>query len=1023
MRWLFNWRLLLLGVALVTAMGLGAIQTLPRAEDPTIRARNATVTTLYPGADATRVEALVTEPIEEALRTLDEVDEVASTSRAGVSIVQITLRDEIVDVDRVWSRVRDELGDVEPVLPDGVRTPDLDDESAYAYTVLAALRWTASSPPDRIVLQRYAEALAERLRSVPGTDYVEVHGDVAERVEIVVDADALRAAGLALGDVAAALEGADARPSAGVVASATASLTVEVAGAFDGLDRLREVPLAAGDGTTLRLADVATIARATADPPPETALVDGEPAVLVGTRMREGERVDRWVPQAIAAIDAFAGRDVAGIAVEVVFEQARYTEERLASVVTSLIQGLVVVVAVLVLTMGPRAALAVGLAIPLTALLTIGLFPLMGIAVHQMSLVGLIVALGLMVDNAIIVTNDIREGLAKGERHAEAVRHAMRKLFWPLAASTLTTVLAFMPIVLLPGPAGEFVGPLALAVVLALLSSFAVSMLFVPALSRRLFREGAAGRGFFANGVSVPWLGRAFRRFLGLFLRRPVAGLAAALALPVLGVGAMPTVATVFFPPADRDQFRIEMRLAQSSSIEAATEAARALGRALRGIDGVTGTITSVGAAAPKLYYNVLATEASNPAYAEVIVDTEDAAATKRLLPLVQAEMARRFPAASVLAIRYDFGPPVPAPIEIRIVGPDLDTLARLGQEAAGLLANVPGAVRARAAVHRDAVKLVVEADEDALRRAGYDLAGLARQTNAARDGAAGGFLLEGTERLPATVRLGAGARASASDLASFALVPGSEAAGTGLPGLPGLPLGAVAEIRAEPAWVDIARLDGERIQSVSAFVEADTLPSEVLDRFRAALDEAGFAMPAGYRIEWGGEADARSDAIGKLLAQVGILLVLAVALIALVFDSFRRTAIVFGAGAMALGVALLVLKISGFPFGFLIVVGAMGLIGVGLNDTIVVIAAFDEDERARSGDVEAMLDILSGPTARHIWSTTITTAAGFVPLILIGGLFWPPFATVFAGGLLGLTVLAFVYAPAAYRLLCTPRR
>ncbi|MEO1423501.1 MAG: efflux RND transporter permease subunit, partial [Pseudomonadota bacterium] len=563
---IFNRRLLALSLLFILAVGTGAVLTTPRAEDPTIQSRNAAVTTLYPGASAQRVEALVTRIIEEELRTLAEIDEISSTSRADVSIVSITLLDEISNVAPVWSRVRDKLADIEADLPAGSLAPDLNDEGGYAYTAAFAVHAGDGRSTDRLILQRYAEELSDQLRSVPGTDLVETHAADAEVVEVTVNEVALRAAGFDVRAVASALAGADARNAAGSVVNDDTSLTVELVNTLDSLERLRAVPLQSDGASSLVLGDVAEFRRTVPSPASEVGLYNGELAIIVGTRMQPGLRVDLWVPQVMEAVERFSDRQVVGVTVTPVFEQASYTTDRLQTVLVSLGQGLVIVVVVLLFTMGLRSALSVGFAIPTTALLTAGLFPMVGIEFNQMSIVGVIVALGLMVDNAIIMTNDIRERLSHGASYRDAVGNALNKLLFPLAASTFTTMLAFMPIVLLPGGAGEFVGPMSIAVICALASSFIVSMYVVPAVAPMLFSEGEhAGRGWISQGVPVPLLARAFRGTIRFLIDRPVVGIAVCLATVVIGITSLPTVPTSFFPPADRDQFRFEIRLPQSS--------------------------------------------------------------------------------------------------------------------------------------------------------------------------------------------------------------------------------------------------------------------------------------------------------------------------------------------------------------------------------------------------------------------------------------------------------------------------
>jgi len=310
--------------------------------------------------------------------------------------------------------------------------------------------------------------------------------------------------------------------------------------------------------------------------------------------------------------------------------------------------------------------------------------------------------------------------------------------------------------------------------------------------------------------------------------------------------------------------------------------------------------------------------------------------------------------------------------------------------------------------------------DEQQARLAGLDLSAVAGQLDAALAGRAGGFLLEETQRLPVVLRYPEAWRSDPQRLAGLPLaVPGALAGGGGA----GLPLGAVAETRLEPAWSGIERRDGGRLQIVRGYLEAAALPSAALARIEAALAETGFALPPGYRLEIGGEAEQRGEAVGKLLASVAMLVVLMVTTVALTFNSFRRTAIVFLAGLQALGLGLLALKLTGFPFGFVIIVGVMGLVGVAINASIIIVSALDADPAARRGEPAAIAAVVGGPVARHVWSTTITTVGGFVPLMLAPGAFWPPFAQTVAGGLALATVIAFLFTPAAYRLLALSNR
>ncbi len=1003
--WLFNRRLLALSLGLLIAAGLSAVQTLPRAEDPYLIARNATVLAPYPGATPEQIEALVARPIEQELRTISEISVLESTSRQGIALLSLELGDDVTNVAPVWSRVRDKLGDVAPSLPEGVDTPELLDDRGYAFSLVAALRWTLDTPPNPQLMERYAERLEDAFRQVAGTEYTHRFGVAGEQVEVMVDPLELNALGLSVGQLAAAIDASDGRRTAGEVVTQGYRLTVGLSGEFDALDRLREINVTTRQGQSVKLGEIAELHRGVQDPPSAVALLNGERAVFVGARMAPGQRIDLWVARAQERLAAFADELPVGLAVEEVFEQASYTNQRLSDVALSLLMGLVLVVGILFLTMGWRSALTVGLAIPATALLTLALFRPLGMEIHQMSIIGIIVALGLMVDNAIVMTNALRERFLQGDSALVATRDALRHLAVPLLASTLTTVLAFMPIVLMPGPAGEFVGPLAMAVMVALVSSYLISLFLVPALSPMLLAKVAAKPPAPRDNA----LKRAFRGTVRSALRHPVAAMVITLCVPVGGMALMPTLDVAFFPPADRDQFHVEVRLPPASSMAQTESLAHDVERMVRELPGVVRVSAFVGESAPMMYYNVLTNEDNNPAFLHLIVDTASLDVTRQQVPQLQQALDQRFPQAQSVVRKYEQGPPFQAPIELRVYGDDLDILSSLGLELAGLMHQLPQVTHVRAGMQQDLPRLMLEIDQTALSDAGLSPQTLAEQVGAALSGQPAGVLLEDTQQLPVRVRYADAWRTDAEQLAALRLV--SE----------GLPLAAVAESYLAPSWSVITRRNAERVQLVQGYLVADALPAvsmaQLDAKLQAAIDAGEIRLPPGYRIETGGEAAERDEAVSQLLASVVLLVIAMVATVVLAFNSFRRAAIVFIAGAQAMGMGIVALLLSGHAFGFVIIVGIMGLVGVAINATIIIIAAFDDDPAARQGDREAMLAVISGPTSRHIVSTTITTFAGLIPLMVAAGGLWPPFAQTVGFGLLLATLVSFFFTPALYRL------
>ena len=568
-----NPRVLAIAVALIVVAGLSALTTIVRQEDPSITNGVAVIVTPYPGASAERVEALVTDKIEDELRELSEIQTLSSSSKNGVSVVTVELDEELQGeaTEKAFSKIRDALDDATAQFPPGTAPPIFDDDRFGSYTRLLALRWANDdATPERGIMKRFGEELQDRLRDAFGTDSVKVFGAPSEEISVRFDADALAAAQLTAGQVAQALAQADAKVAAGAARSEANRVLIELTGELDSLARIRDVPVAVGaGGRVLRVGDLASVTRGVTDPPSDLAIVNGAASVVVAAQIAEGIAFDEWSSAADVVVARFAETLPHGIEMTTIFDQADYTRARLTDLIRNLATGLSLVVIVLFVTMGWRSAVIVSATLPLVSFASIAVLRLMSVPIHQMSVTGLIVALGLLVDNAIVVTDAIRERRLRGVSASQAVREAIGHLWGPLLSSTLTTVLAFMPILLLAGRVGEFVGAIGLSVIVALVSSYLIAMTIVPALASRLIRPSGLGTaGFWQTGLTLPIAGRWFERSIDWSLRHPRLSMLLAAVLPVLGLLGATTLPRQFFPPADRDQFYLEMRLPEQVAIE-----------------------------------------------------------------------------------------------------------------------------------------------------------------------------------------------------------------------------------------------------------------------------------------------------------------------------------------------------------------------------------------------------------------------------------------------------------------------
>ena len=1009
-----NGRLMTLVIALLIVSGLAALSTLPRTEDPRIENRNASVLTQLPGASAERIEVLITEKIEQKLRKISEISLITSVSRPGISVVQLKLQDEITNSAPIWSRVRDLLNDVSSQFPPNTKDPVLEDDRGYAFTQLIALTWKSdkqtNGPAEVASLGRFANELQNRLRIVSGTDLVSIFGQGREEILVEINQSYTSQLHLSTAQISDKIRQSDAKISAGRLINQHNQMQVELTGSFDNVARIANIPLKENSaGAILRLGDIADISKTLARPPTEIALVNDKASFVVATRMLPNLRIDKWTLNVKEALNDFATILPDNIQLEVLFDQNTYTEKRLGDLVSNIAVGFGLIALVLLITLGWRSALIVTISLPLTVLFTLAVMKFYGLPIHQMSVTGLVVALGIMVDNAIVMTDTIQTKRQQGLRRLESVGYAVKHLWMPLLGSTVTTVLAFMPIVLMPGPSGEFVGGIALSVIFSLIGSYLISHTIVAGLAGRFLPKGNNIKRVWYNvGLNIPKLTSLFKKSLYWSLKQRKMTIALVFCLPLLGFVFAKHLSEQFFPTSDRDMFQIELFLPAQSSIINTEKVSKTISKYLNQLEGITNVRWFIGKNAPSFYYNLVPTKDGAQYYAQGMITTTDFKAADRLIPEVQFALDDLLPQAQILVRKLEPGPPFNAPVEFRVYGPNLDTLKIIGDDIRRIMSETPNIMHSRATLQPGTPKVWVQTNEDAAALAGLSLVDIAQQLNTSLNGLTNGSIIESTESIPVRVRVGDQNRNELSQLANINLVSNKSSEP--------IVLTALATLTVKPSRGAIPHRDGSRVNIIEGYIRADILPSVVLNNVRKKMTEQNFNLPAGYHLEVGGESAERNEAVGNLLASVGIILTLLITVVVLSFNSFRISAIIFFSAFQSIGLGLLSIFVFDYPFGFTVIIGLIGLMGLAINAAIVIIAELKSDPAAVQGDSTAIVNAVLNCT-RHITSTTITTVGGFLPLILAGGGFWPPFAVAVAGGTVLTTLLSFYFVPAAFSL------
>lgn len=1016
--WLvYDTRSTVLIVALIAVAGFSSLAMLPRMEDAVLTKRGALLVTMLPGADPTKVEALVTEKLELHLREVEEIKNLWSHSRLGVSSITIELKDEVEKPDEIWSRVRSKIEDALPELPIQASRPRLDELDLRAFARIVSVVWKLDRKVDYGVLRRTARELQVRLQSVPGTEIVERFGDPGEEVLVEFDPQRAAAVGLSADEIAIQLSSYDAKDAAGLVRTSELDIVLRIGNHFENVSDVAAVDLRCADGRFVRLGQVAEVTVATPRPPPRQGRHGKLAAVSLGASIQPNTRIDAWATKITQVIREFEQSLPDGLRIVDVLDQCRYVDQRFKSLTVNLAFSGLSVFAMILLLMGWRSSIIVSFSLPLTVLAVFYMMLLMGIPIHQVSITGLIIALGLLIDNSIVVVDAVTTERSLGHAAASSVSIAVKRLAMPLLATTLTTLYSFAPIAIMPGPTGEYVASLAVNVILCVFTSLFVALTVVAALAGVFVRVrptrlqvSASFRDSFAHGFQSPRLTYCYRKFLIQVLKFPSTTVVLSMVIPVAGFAAATQLPEQFFPPAERDQINIELELPHGSAIEETIAASYLVDEGLQ-TEAVTQIDWYFGENAPTFYYNILATRRGMPNFGQAIVRLESAAVAESVIPRLQSKLDRLVPQARVLARQLEQGPPFDAPVEIRVLGPDLEVLVHLGNIVRSVLVAIPDVTHTRSLLADTLPQVRIDVDSQAASMAGLPPRVIAAQIQASLDGRIGGSIIQGFEELPVRVRTRDRSRSQLAGVRSMDLVSRFENQ------INVVPLRALAKFTLEPQAGTIVRLNQQRMNEVSGYVSAGVLPSKVLTEFKRKLSASEFALPPGYQLAFGGEFAERNNAVGKLLDGIWLLLAIMIATLVWTFGSFRMATIIGLVGVLSIGMAMASLWIGNYPFGFMAIIGTMGLVGVAINDSIVVLSSLNEKFDRSDVSIEKIADTVIANT-RHVIATTVTTVAGFAPLIWGGGEFWPPLAVTISGGVVGATFLALVMVPCAY-ILC----
>lgn len=989
-------------IAAVAVAGLYSYLHLGRAEDPSFTIKVMVVTASWPGATAEEVQNQVAERIEKKLQELPHVDRVQTYCRPGFTAITLTLRDDTppTEVPHIWYLARKKLGDLKSTLPEGVLGPQADDEYGDVYSGVYYFTGDGFTPAD---LKRFAEDARQRFLRLPGVSKVVLVGDRPEKVFVEFSHAKLATLGVTPRQIFDSLAKQNSVTPAGSVDTAHDRVFIRVDGAIDAAARVRDV-LAEVGGRLFRLGDVADVKRGYEDPPEFAVRHNGKPAVGLSVALAKGGNVlELGKSMRAEAVQIRAELPVGADLHEAAF-QPHVVEESVGEFVQSFLEALAIVLGVSFLTLGFRTGIVVAMSVPLVLAICFVVMRATGMNLDRISLGALIIALGLLVDDAIIASEMMVVKMEEGWDRVRAATYAWQSTAMPMLTGTLITAAGFLPVGFASSAAGEYAGGIFWVVGLALIASWVVAVVFTPYLGVKLLPDLAK------NEHHDPYQSRfyrALRAAITACVRRPRSVVAITMLLFAAAVGGFTQVQQQFFPQSSRPELLIELQLPEGASFRATDAEAAKVEVLLKDDPDVLSHSAYVGAGSPRFYLS-LNPDLPDPSFAKVVIVTHGPEARERVLTKLRAIFAegQQFPNARGRVSRLDFGPPVGFPVQFRVIGPDPKTSREIADRIRDVVRQNPNTRNAEIDLGETTRALRLRVDQDRARALGLTPQDVSESLQTLLTGYTVTRYREGTELIDVVARAIPEERLNLAHLPSINL---STRTGTAVP------LSQVATVSLGQENPILRRWNREPTVTVRADVVDGIQPTDVTAAVSPLLQPIRDSLPPGYRIEVGGSAEESGKANASLFAVFPVMILVMLTLLMIQLQDFRKALLVFAISPLGLIGVTAGLLLFNAPFGFVALLGLISLAGMDMRNSVILMDQIDHDLEAGRSSWEAVIEA----TVRRSRPVVLTAATAILAMIpLTRSVFWGPMAIAIMGGLSVATFLTLMNLPALYVLL-----
>jgi multidrug efflux pump subunit AcrB len=1004
-------------MALATIMVLGTFlyQSLPRDSMPPMTIRVATLVSQFPGAGPERVEELVTDKIEKVVQEIPELKELTSTSRTGISIIKVTLKDEVKPekLQSVWDRLRRKLNMIQG-LPANV-VPVLDDDGiGDVYGIVLGVTSDGFSYAE---MKEYVDDIKDDLIKLDNAAKVEIGGEQDERVFVEFDDSRLKEYGLSAQKLSGIISAQNILSSGGQINVEDERIVLEPTGNFDSLEDISGMLIPVGDGSQLvYLKDITTVVKGYISPATQKVRVNGKDAISLHVSLRDDANIITLGEEVQLIKKKWEALLPVGLELHTLSSMDTYISDKVGAFMVNLMQAVIIVLLVMLVFLGFRTGMIITSLIPIVIVTTFMVMGLMNIGINQVTLAALIMALGMMVDNGIVVAETIVVKLEEGLDRKEAAIQACLELFTPLLISTLTTAVAFLSFYLAESAMGDIVGPIFLVISIALVSSWLISLTIITLLSYLFMRAKPKDAKISFVDKTIEWLKEYYKDFILIALRHKLKTMLLIIGMFVVAIFGFTKIEFIFFPDSDRNMITVDINLPLGTKIERTTEVvgeiedfmAETLKVSQTQTLGIVDWSSYIGEG-PESYDQGYTPDEANSSYAHILVNTSSFRANQEMINRLDAFSFNSFPNADIKIGALGSGGGG-TPIEVKVTGNNPDELSEIAEQVKLKLTGISGTKNVKDDWGPKTKKFIIDIDQNRAQTAGVSSQDIATSLQTVLDGFTTGEYREGDKSIPIVMRSDKSQQQTLESIETLNIF--SQSSGKNVPLL------QVASIKPVWQYAKILRLDINRTITISSELREGGNASAITAEITPWLNEQSKNWSTGYSYEFGGDAENTAENMGAVVKYLPLCGFIIMLLLIIQFNSFRKMIMVYCTIPLAIIGVVIGLLVFQEPFGFMPFLGVIALAGIIINNAIVLIDRMEIEQNVLNRKEDDSVITACLQRFRPILLATFTTVLGLIPLYLTGGEMWEGMAVSIMIGLLFGTVITLFFIPTFYSVL-----